>query len=389
MCKKVAAGFVNVDNDNAVYFNPRSLRKFVVTTHQCLAINNIDNVLKFIQPFVQTELGIDEVLEKLKILKGANVAAACRRTLHTLIQNAIENVENKIFEVLDTIGSRMAPVIQRFLVEGSSRMTSSRSHPTDLLDYLDKNLVVLKETLNEQNFERILSVIWDSSAQSLNDTIQLSIERRKPPTHFTALLDTLNILINFFYGDRVPQDETLLKMKSLLTLYASDSTELIAKYLGERYKEQCAVKPGEFNLGSITVRCQVLREHIRVEVLNARHLKPPDPLAIRTNENNKLIAKSAVRNHSRNGHLGQQFGSNNLSRSQRNLQWVKSKWKKMKTNLQEASIQFHTTTLHAGQCDPYVSLKLIPISKFPQCQKQKTRTHRRTLFPLFDETFDL
>ena len=30
------------------------------------------------------------------------------------------------------------------------------------------------------------------------------------------------------------------------------------------------------NLGSITVRCQMLNEHLRVEVLNARNLKPPD-----------------------------------------------------------------------------------------------------------------
>lgn len=248
------------------------------------------------------------------------------------------------------------------------------------------NLVVLKETLNEENFDRILTVIWESSAQSLNDTIQLSIERRKPPGYFTALLDTLNVLIVFFYGDKVPEDETLLKMKSLLTLYASDSADLIARYLGERFKEQCAVKPGEFNLGSITLRCQLLKEHIRVEVLNARHLKPPDPLAIRMNESNKLIARSSSKNNARNSRLMQ---SSNLTRSQRNLQWVKSKWKSLRSNLHEASIQFHTTTLHAGQCDPYISLKLIPSARFPNCPKQKTKTVRRTLFPLFDETFDL
>jgi hypothetical protein len=45
-----------------------------------------------------------------------------------------------------------------------------------LINYLDQNLIVLKEKLNETNFERILSVIWESSAQSLSDTIQISIE---------------------------------------------------------------------------------------------------------------------------------------------------------------------------------------------------------------------
>ena len=38
----------------------------------------------------------------------------------TLLHNAVDNVENKIFEVLDLIGDKMAPVIQKFLVEGCS-----------------------------------------------------------------------------------------------------------------------------------------------------------------------------------------------------------------------------------------------------------------------------
>ena len=71
---------------------------------------------------------------------------------------------------------QMAPVIQRFLVEGSSRVAYAGNSTENLVNYLDKNLIVLKEKLNETNFDRILTVIWESSAQSLNDTIHLSIE---------------------------------------------------------------------------------------------------------------------------------------------------------------------------------------------------------------------
>ena len=49
-----------------------------------------------------------------------------------------------------------------------------------VVDYLDKNLVVLKENLNKENFDRIRSVIWESSAQKLDETIQASISRRQP-----------------------------------------------------------------------------------------------------------------------------------------------------------------------------------------------------------------
>lgn len=42
---------------------------FVVTPALCLAINNIDYVLEFIRPFV-TELGLDDVLDRLEALRG-------------------------------------------------------------------------------------------------------------------------------------------------------------------------------------------------------------------------------------------------------------------------------------------------------------------------------
>ncbi len=66
-------------------------------------------------------------------------------------------------------------------------------------------------------------------------------------------------------------------MEAQLQLYASDSNILISRYLFERHREQRAVEEGEYSLGSVNVRVQLLREHLRVEVLNARHLKPPDP----------------------------------------------------------------------------------------------------------------
>ena len=98
------------------------------------------------------------------------------------------------------------------------------------------------------------------------------------------------------------------------------------------------------------------------------------------NHNNNLNISSSSNNHN-NNRVG-------LHRSSRNLDWVKSKWMSIKSNLHEASIQLHTAS-SAGQCDPYVSVRLVPQQRFPFSPKFKTRPQRRTLFPLFDETFDL
>ena len=57
-----------------------SKAEFEVTSQLCLAINNIDFVLKYIRPFVG-ELGIDDIVEKLRVLNGDLVASSCKRTL--------------------------------------------------------------------------------------------------------------------------------------------------------------------------------------------------------------------------------------------------------------------------------------------------------------------
>jgi hypothetical protein len=95
MCKRV----VSAQQSDSV--------TFVVTPAMCLAINNIDYVLAYIRPFVE-ELGLETTLEKLKALNGETVANSCRRTLTTLVHNAVENVENKIFEVLDMVGEKVS-----------------------------------------------------------------------------------------------------------------------------------------------------------------------------------------------------------------------------------------------------------------------------------------
>jgi hypothetical protein len=106
------------------------------------------------------------------------------------------------------IGENIAPVIQKFLVEGCSLVAYAGRTIDTLINYLDKNLILLKDKLNTTNFDRGLAVIWESSALSLHDTISLSIERKKAPSYFKTLLDILRVLINSFMLTRL-----LLKMR--------------------------------------------------------------------------------------------------------------------------------------------------------------------------------
>jgi hypothetical protein len=47
---------------------------------------------------------------------------SCERTLYTLVQNALENVENKILEVLDMVGEK----VRRIKKDGAKLYPGSR-----------------------------------------------------------------------------------------------------------------------------------------------------------------------------------------------------------------------------------------------------------------------
>ena len=158
---------------------------------QCLAINNIDYVKTYINQFV-SELGIEGVLLKLEEQKGGLVADACRKTIRTLMKNSIENVENQILSILEEVGSKMAPTIERFLFEGQVYCAND-SDRRNLLQYLDENLIFLKHRLVLANFERVLSVMWEVSSKSLSDILHKSIDKRKPRQFFVSLYETFKV----------------------------------------------------------------------------------------------------------------------------------------------------------------------------------------------------
>lgn len=77
-----------------------------------------------------------------------------------------------------------------------------------------------------------------------------------------------------------------------------------------------------------------------------------------------------------------------LQGSSLSLNWMKGKLRLLRSVAQEAGLHLHSQA-SAGQASPYVSLRLVPEAKFPVWPRFRTRAQRRTLFPLFDETFDL
>ena len=155
--------------------------------------------------------------------------------MHSELRNS-----HVIFQVLEHLGSKMSPTISRYLLDSLSACTPQRrSNHTNLLQFLDENLIFLKEHLVPSNFDRVLAVIWSASTASLADIIERAIANKYPVPYFANLYEAFRILLNFFYGDNIPTDDpSLVQISRLLRIYACDSMTLMSHYFSCRYSEQ-------------------------------------------------------------------------------------------------------------------------------------------------------
>ena len=71
------------------------------------------------------------------------------------------------------------------------------------------------------------------------------------------------------------------------------------------------------------------------------------------------------------------------------MDFMADKYFSLRLSLTEARQLAHHTANH-GMCSPYVTVKLVPgTDRQPQFSKVSTKCQPRTLFPLFDETFEM
>ncbi|XP_014616448.1 PREDICTED: BAI1-associated protein 3-like isoform X4 [Polistes canadensis] len=301
-------------NESSVYE-----RKFVVSNAWCFAINNIDYIRTSIGPLAN-DLGLQAIVDALKENKTEEEADRCKQTLELIIANAADTVRNKIIELLEFVAHKMAPAMSRYLMEGAELIDTTSNAMDRLLQYLDSNLTTLHDNLSQDNFERVLLVIWEIMSETLYQLVDSNLEKRRPPSFYSNLHRTLHTLIKFFNlgADETSNVQVLEKIEELLKLHGLETAELIHRYNQDRLNEQKEIE--ETIYGLLTVKASFLNNSLNIQILNARNLRPMD--------------------------------SN-------------------------------------GKCDSYVKIRLLPENKFIDNKTPKTHVQKETLFPLFDETFNI
>ncbi|XP_071872058.1 C2 and C2B_Munc13-like domain-containing protein staccato isoform X3 [Bombus fervidus] len=321
-------------------------RRFSVSTAWCFAINNIDYIRTSIAPLAN-DLGLQNIVDELAEKKTQEDADRCKQTLQLIIDNATDTVKNKIIELLQVVADKMSPAMNRYLMEGAELIDTTSNTMDRLLQYLDSNLSTLHDYLNEDNFERILHVIWDTLSESLYQLVHNNLERRRPPSFYSNLHRTLHTLIRYFNvgADETANVKVLEKIEHLLELHGLETAELIHRYHQERIKEQNELEESEY--GQITVKAQFVDNSLNIQILNARKLRPVD-------SNGDLVGKVSTLKHKLHT--------------------------KSKQRLKEGK---------TSSCDSYVKVKLLPEEKFADVKLPKTHVQKENLYPLYDEIFNI
>ncbi|KAK0167889.1 hypothetical protein PV327_001744 [Microctonus hyperodae] len=268
--EKVDQQIYESENTSSVYD-----KKFEVSNAWCFAINNIDYIRTSIVPLAN-DLGLESIIESLGENKTEQEAERCRRTLQLIIDNAADTVKNKIIELLQVVANKMQPAMSRYLMEGAELIDTTSNAMDRLLQYLDSNITTLHDNLNDDNFERVLLVIWEIMSETLYKLVDNNLEKRRPPSFYANLHRTLHTLIRFFNlgADETSNVQVMEKIERLLNLHGLETAELIHRYNLERVEEQEKYEDPLY--GILTVRAQFNDNSLTIQILNARNLRPMD-----------------------------------------------------------------------------------------------------------------
>ncbi|ODM91383.1 Protein unc-13 D [Orchesella cincta] len=262
MCKKCEN---NVDSGEEIYH---------VSDKLCYTINNIEWVA---QQMRQNKEGESSVFEKLAEKHGPCTRSQCQRTSSRVIENAKENIKNKTIGMLAEVGMNMRSTLEKLVGDAAENKSEDGNYVKKLETYLDKNLITLKTILSQATFARVFEFIWDNVLEALSQVIATNIEKKGPPELFKRITSLIPCLVDLFYPDDSENTDLrkIQKIKNSIKFLAATTLELVLMYCGDRLTMQS--KMGKTShLGFLTVRafyCEDIQA-LKVEVLNARHLKP-------------------------------------------------------------------------------------------------------------------
>lgn len=165
--------------------------------------------------------------------------------------------------------------MKRLLIEGAELCNQDSNSVHRLMMYVDTNLSTLYRELNEENFNRILEIVWEQLSSILDEIIQSNLDKRRPPSFFDNLNKTLSLMLGSFKRsndcsncDSLKRTEQILRINGLET---ADLIHYVHKNLAKEFSE---MKDSPY--GEISIRAKIESNTLTIEIMNARNLMAMD-----------------------------------------------------------------------------------------------------------------
>lgn len=201
-----------------------------------------------------------------------------------LLETSLTQLETRAERVL----SKLAPSMQVPLQKAVFHLAwSPDSLPTNqaivpLLEYLDVHLSALNSALLTKNFNRSLTLIWNTVLGELSRQMDTGGEGERPTNFHDRLYEALQLLVDFFNAEGLGlptetlQCDSFWRVEQRLQYHKKETDKLMDIFYMQRLQDQMMVtSPGPY--GVLAVRAYFNHDSLCVEVLHARDIIPLDP----------------------------------------------------------------------------------------------------------------
>lgn len=250
-------------------------------TKRCIAINNIDHICQTIHATIVNDLNFDGTIQEILSLRGPLCAQKCTETLKSFIEDFKSTSKKFLFKSIVKVARKMNPVMKRFLTDGANNFSKKPDSMNEIMNFLYESLEVFDLKLSKNDLNQLLEAIWIEIAGILNDLINQSLKKRRLPTLYAKLRQTLQSMLECFtYNNEQNNDNHLntcndtriKKILDLLKLYACTTAELIYQYHLECHTIQQIMTDHPFGL--LTIQCYFYENTLKIDIMNAKHLPP-------------------------------------------------------------------------------------------------------------------
>ncbi|KAM9716012.1 protein unc-13 homolog D isoform 1-T1 [Menidia menidia] len=291
----------------------------------CVVVNDLEH-LRSVLTRLPTQLNWAGLRDRTQNVIGEN---QFHNTLPSQLQQAQSILSREIRSALDTLGKKLNRDIETHVRSMSTRRRipskSTEDAAAPLMRYLEQELQYMNENLVQENFNSLLTPLWNNSVKILYQVATQHSQQEGLMVFCQRLLYTLQCLEQCFHaeGNGLPLEtlhsDEYKMLKAHLTHNSLSSQQLVEKFLDRKMWEQKVYSGEKYGAVTLLTSYRHSDQRLHVEVLNAVNLLPMD--------------------------------SNGFS-------------------------------------DPFVHLCLEPYHVFPEVEPRCTQIKNCDLNPLFDESFD-